>query len=83
MRGRLQRRWDARMATRPSALRDMTPEQARAYARLSAFLMLRTLAFLALVFGLVRIAAQYAGLPAYLGGALVIAAQAAWWALKR
>jgi len=56
---------------------------ARAGARLSAFLMLRTLAFLALVFGLVRIAAQYAGLPAYLGGALVIAAQAAWWALKR
>ncbi len=71
------------MAARPSALHDMTPEQARAYARLGAFLMLRTLACLTLVFGLVRIAAQYAGLPAYLGVALVIAAQAAWWALKR
>jgi len=52
MRGRLQQRWDARMAARPSALHDMTPEQARAYARLGAFLMLRTLACLTLVFGL-------------------------------
>ncbi len=71
------------MAARPSAPHDMTPEQVRAYARLSAFGMLRALAFLALVFWLVRIAVQYAGLPAYLGVPLVLAAQAAWWALKR
>ncbi len=71
------------MAARPSAPHDMTPEQALAYARLSAFGMLRNLALLALAFWLVRIAAQYAGLPAYLGVPLVIAAQAAWWALKR
>ncbi len=83
MRARLQRRWDARMAARPSPLHDMTPEQARAYARPSAFLMLRALAFVVLAFGLARIAAQYAGVPAYLGVPLVLAAQAAWWALKR
>ncbi len=71
------------MAARPSALHDMTPEQARAYSRLGAFLMLRFFACLALVFGLVRIGAQYAGVPAYLGLALVLAAQAAWWAFKR
>ncbi len=71
------------MAARPSALHDITPEQARAQARRGAFLVLRLFASLALVFGLVRIAAQYAGLPTSLGLAIVIAAQAAWWALKR
>ncbi len=64
MQGRLQRRWDARMAARPTALHDMTPEQARVNARLSGILLLRTWACLALVLVLFLIVAQYAGLPA-------------------
>ncbi len=71
------------MAARPSPLHNMTPEQARAYSRLSAFRWLRALAYVSLVFGLVPNAAQYAGVPTHLGLALVTAAQAAWWALKR
>jgi len=67
------------MAARPSALHVMTPEQARAQARRAAFVGLRFFAYLALIFGLVRVA----GLPTSLGFPLFFAARATWWALKR
>jgi len=83
MEGRLQRRWDARMAARPRALNDMSPEQARTHARLRAFLLLRAVLLVALLFGLVRIAVHYTGVPGYVVLALVIVAQAPWWTRKR